>query len=205
MTWGWVDSSSSQSHVFLPFCWWEQKIDFSWEERKTVKDERDRQFAKINRWIKTTADVSLFSIPLSCIHLPFSLSSLSSSDAARKPKLLTNSCLGASSIFICTRSKKKKKRKIKKKKKKQPPAALHLLLNTLSLPHSCKAALHRWAKLKCLCPGAEEHPGPKPLCNQFSYFASVSSSNFLFLQLAFALSTHTASLLHWSVFAVMLP
>lgn len=101
---------------------------------------------------------------------------------------------------------RRRKRGRWRRKKKQPPAALHPLLNTLSLPHSCKAALHRWAKLKCLCPRAEEHPGPKPLCNQFSYFATVSSSNFLFLQLAFALSTHTASLLHWSVFAaVMLP
>lgn len=44
-------------------------------EKETVKDERECQSAKINRWIKTSADVSLFTFPLLCIHLLLSLSS----------------------------------------------------------------------------------------------------------------------------------
>lgn len=52
--------------IFLLFCWHGQK---KWISGGTVKDERGCQSAKINRWIKTNADVSLFTTPLLCFHL----------------------------------------------------------------------------------------------------------------------------------------
>lgn len=74
------------------------------EREKTVRDETRCQSAKINRWIKPGADVSLLTVPLLCFHLLLQVSlhltppeSLKNADKQR---------LG--SIFICTWSSEKK-------------------------------------------------------------------------------------------------
>lgn len=78
-------------------------------EKETVKDERECQSAKINRWIKTTADVSLFTIPFYVFTFFFLYQVFLHLTLPESQKMLTNSRLGDSSIFICTWSKKKKK------------------------------------------------------------------------------------------------
>lgn len=105
-------------------------------EKETVKDERECQSAKINRWIKTNAYFTLQYPSFMYSPSSFSIKSFFIWRCQKAKKMLTNSRLGDSSIFICTRS--------KKKKYLQPLAALHPLLNTLSLPHSCKARLCGW-------------------------------------------------------------
>lgn len=137
MTQSGVESSPTQSHVFLLFCWHGQKAKkkkriSAGREKETVKDERECQSAKINRWIKTTADVSLFTIPLLCIHLLLSLSTLSSSDAARKAKKCWQTVVWAIlSIFICTRSKKKIKKYISVTSSSPTPPLKHFVSPTL--------------------------------------------------------------------------
>lgn len=74
-------------------------------DKETVKDERECQSAKINSWIRNDVNISGSSIPLLCVHLLPSPSSLSSSDAARKPKNCWQTAVWRMpSVFICTRS-----------------------------------------------------------------------------------------------------
>lgn len=65
---GWLIINSQP--CFSPFLLTCAKNGFQVGERKkTVKDERECQSAKINRWIKTNADVSLVTMPVLCFHL----------------------------------------------------------------------------------------------------------------------------------------
>lgn len=125
---GWVDSPSTQSNVSSLIA----DISKTWisvgREEETVKDVRECQSAKINRWIKTTADVSLFTFCLLSIHLLLFLSSLSSSDAARNPENADKQLSGRfQPLYLHC---------IQENETLQPLAALHPRLTTLSLPHS---------------------------------------------------------------------
>lgn len=148
-----------------------KKLISGGREKETVKDERECQSAKINRWIKTNADVSLFTIPLLCIHLlPLPLSTLSSSDAARKTeKMLTNSRLGNSASLFAFHPRRGRR------KKKDPLAALlkHFVSPTLSktlAPRVIQSVVFLTLSWGTFWPRNSVPP-----------FPVVSSSNFLFL------------------------
>lgn len=124
--------------IFLFFCWHGQK---KWISGGTVKDERERQSAKINRWIKTIADVSLFTTPLLCFHLLLQVFlHLTLPESLKMKKECWQTVSGQFQHLYLHLIQEKKKNL-------QPLAAAPAPSQTLCLPHSVRVLLNGWLNL----------------------------------------------------------